>query len=86
MEDESVNIPLEVLWNIRCKQFNKKWTDFLTIARCQLWSKKSKLVVEEGAVVGSAVEDGFSKADGSHSDTVGNILGGFGFDSEVDKE
>ena len=43
------------------------------------WLKKSKLVVKEGVTV-TAVEDGFSKADGSSNDAVDYGLDGFGSD------
>ena len=41
------------------------------------WPKKSKLGVEEGAVVGSVAEDSFSSLSRYRSDVVGDILGGF---------
>ena len=49
------------------------------------WLKKSKLAVEEGVEAGSTVEDGFSKANGSRINSVGNGLEDFGFDSDGDE-
>ena len=50
------------------------------------WPKKSKLALEERVVAGLTIEDAFSKVDGSRSDVVDDVLGGFGFDSDDDEE
>ena len=44
------------------------------------WSEKSKLAVE------GVAEEGFNKANDSCSDTFGDVLGGFDYDSDGDKE
>ena len=50
------------------------------------WPKISKLALEERVVASLTIEDGFSKADGSRSDVVDDVLGGFGFDGDGDEE
>ena len=44
IEDESLNIPLTVIWNIHCKSLQQKKMDLLTSARgefgCGRWPKK----------------------------------------------
>ena len=45
------------------------------------WLEKSKLAMEEGVA-----KDGFNKDDDSYSDTFADVLGGFDYDSDGDKE
>ena len=56
IEDESFNIPLEVIWNIHLKSLQQKGTDLLTGAKSEFgpWrmvETNQKLVVEEGVAM-----------------------------------
>ena len=90
IEDESFNIPLEVLWNIHCKELNKKGMDLLTSARCEfeLWrmAKKIKVIVEERATTISIEEDGFRNPSGERSNTIDDGLDGFGSDVDDNEQ
>ena len=75
IEDESFNIPLEVIWKFTTYNLVKKGRIYSAVQEASSgrggWPKKSKPTVEERAIV-ATIEDDFSKADGSRSDVVDN--------------